>query len=110
VVRRNSDASNTGSFGYSSDNDSHWKSVVNSAPSRDDSRMTRRGRPSEEEEKQEEVIQNDLKKFEGELYDKLTDMDLNYRNYYGSSCRNFSCSELSCDSVIFVRRLTAHVL
>jgi hypothetical protein len=43
--------------------------------------MTRRGRPSEEEEKQEEVIQNDLKKFEGELYDKLTDMDLNYRNY-----------------------------
>lgn len=83
VVRRNSDASNTGSFGYSSDNDSHWKSVVNSAPSRDDSRMTRRVRPSEEEEKQEEVIQNDLKKFEGELYDKLTDMDLNYRNYYG---------------------------
>ena len=83
VMRRNSDASNTGSFGYSSDNDSHWKSVVNSAPSRDDSRMTRRGRPSEEEEKQEEVIQNDLKKFEGELYDKLTDMDLNYRNYYG---------------------------
>ncbi|XP_076087400.1 uncharacterized protein LOC143057856 [Mytilus galloprovincialis] len=81
TVRRNSDA---GSFGYSSDNDSHWKCVVNSTQTRDNSRVTRRGRPSsEEEEKQEEVVQNDLKKFEGELYDKLTDMDLNYRNYYG---------------------------
>lgn len=80
IGRRNSDA---GSFGYSSDNDSHWKSVVNSAPPKCESQMIHRSRPSEEEEKQEEVIQNDLKKFEGELYDKLTDMDLNYRNYYG---------------------------
>ncbi|CAC5407117.1 unnamed protein product [Mytilus coruscus] len=80
TLRRNSDA---GSFGYSSDNDSHWKCVVNSTSTRDNSRIPKRGHPSEEEEKQEEVVQNDLKKFEGELYDKLTDMDLNYRNYYG---------------------------
>lgn len=102
IVRRNSDASNTGSVGYSSDNDSHWKNVVNSAPSSEDSRMTRHGRPSEEEEKQEEVIQNDLKKFEGELYDKLTDMDLNYRNYYGFD--NGPCDEKDDSKVLYFKQ------
>jgi hypothetical protein len=59
---------------------------------------------TEEEQRNDEKIQQNQKQYESVKISSNRDVTIM------ASCRNFSCSELSCDSVIFVRRLTAHVL